>query len=772
MKRISCHAVLVIGLFMPALFVHGQVAINTTNTSPNSSAMLDVSSTTKGILIPSMTQEQRAAIEDPATGLLIYQTDFPVGLHFNIGTPESPNWFLVGVNAGPWEREDTNIFFIGGNIGIGTYEPAEKLEIVGGDAIIHGLRVGRGSGYLYENVAFGYQALDSNTTGNYNTAIGPWALHESRSGNKNTAVGAYSMRYHHSADENTAIGFLASGNSLTGSYNLAAGAYALYTNKTDYNTALGYKALYSNRYAKNNIAIGPYALSLQDFSNGNTPFSTMNIAIGYEALLENNPTSTFNGINNVAVGGQAMYSNTTGLNNSAFGYQALYNNLTGRSNIAIGYLALKSNTNRSNLVAIGDSALYANGTGATGILEAQYNTAVGSKSLSSNTTGYSNTALGCNSLYSNTSGNRLVAVGEDALLSNTSGNDNIAVGSGALQINSTGSHNIAIGSDALINNYTSQRNVAIGYQGLRFNRVNDNVCIGYEGLLNNTYASQNIAIGSEALHTMSYANGNASFAGNNIAIGYKALYLNDPTSTSNGIKNVATGYYSLYSNSTGYGNTAYGQETMADNTTGFYNTAIGLAALNDLTTGYYNTAIGYNAGPTSTNPGLNNTTALGNNATVDNHNQVRIGNSLVTSIGGYAGWTTIPSDSKYKTNISESVPGLDFILQLRPVTYNLDLQRLSIDLGEEQEGSINARKASMVFSGFIAQEVEQAAQSAGYDFSGIDAPENENGFYGLRYAEFVVPLVKAVQELSAEVVTLRARNEAMEARLKALETRD
>jgi hypothetical protein len=50
------------------------------------------------------------------------------------------------------------------------------------------------------------------------------------------------------------------------------------------------------------------------------------------------------------------------------------------------------------------------------------------------------------------------------------------------------------------------------------------------------------------------------------------------------------------------------------------------------------------------------------------------------------------------------------------------------------------------FSGFLAQDVEAAARSIGYDFSGVDAPKNENDLYGLRYAEFVVPLVKAVQE--------------------------
>ncbi|HNU87209.1 MAG TPA: hypothetical protein PKJ94_02925, partial [Ferruginibacter sp.] len=55
-------------------------------------------------------------------------------------------------------------------------------------------------------------------------------------------------------------------------------------------------------------------------------------------------------------------------------------------------------------------------------------------------------------------------------------------------------------------------------------------------------------------------------------------------------------------------------------------------------------------------------------------------------------------------------------------------------------------KEKILYSGFIAQQVEQAAKEAGYDFSGVDKPKNENDLYGLRYAEFVVPLVKAVQE--------------------------
>lgn len=140
--------------------------------------------------------------------------------------------------------------------------------------------------------------------------------------------------------------------------------------------------------------------------------------------------------------------------------------------------------------------------------------------------------------------------------------------------------------------------------------------------------------------------------------------------------------------------------------------------------------------------------------------QAQVGASTVTSIGGYSGWTTFPSDAKFKVNIRENVSGLDFILKLRPVTYNLDMEKLAEDNEENggpgengnpgpkvispEESRARSEKAAIVYSGFIAQEVESAARTAGYDFSGIDIPKNDKGHYGLRYAEFVMPLVKAV----------------------------
>jgi hypothetical protein len=69
--------------------------------------------------------------------------------------------------------------------------------------------------------------------------------------------------------------------------------------------------------------------------------------------------------------------------------------------------------------------------------------------------------------------------------------------------------------------------------------------------------------------------------------------------------------------------------------------------------------------------------------------------------------------------------------------------------------------------------VEKVAKEIGFDFSGVDVPKNENDMYGLRYAEFDVPLVKAVQELNEElklqVKGLNSANEMLTQRLEKLE---
>ena len=158
--------------------------------------------------------------------------------------------------------------------------------------------------------------------------------------------------------------------------------------------------------------------------------------------------------------------------------------------------------------------------------------------------------------------------------------------------------------------------------------------------------------------------------------------------------------------------------------------------------------------------------------------------NLYTSIGGYVNWTNV-SDGRVKKNIRKNVPGLTFINKLTPITYNLDLEAadniLQKYLIKDKDGKIiqpsqeeiaaKKQKEQVVYTGFIAQDVEKAAKSLNYDFSGVDTAKNSNDLYGLRYSDFVVPLVKAVQELSAQNDSLKNLNNQLQSQLADLSKR-
>ncbi|MBE9480181.1 MAG: tail fiber domain-containing protein [Bacteroidetes bacterium] len=213
-------------------------------------------------------------------------------------------------------------------------------------------------------------------------------------------------------------------------------------------------------------------------------------------------------------------------------------------------------------------------------------------------------------------------------------------------------------------------------------------------------------------------------------------------------------------------NVFIGYQAGKSNTSGERNTGIGNEALKNITNGIYNSAIGENAGPIISN--TNNSGAFGYLSRPLLSNYICIGNTSITGIGGYASWSLL-SDKRFNQNIEENIPGLEFIKKLRPVTYNLDVEKLNDFLGvskhirnNEIMQKASQEKAAIIQTGFIAQEVEQTAQSLGYNFSGVDAPKNETGHYGLRYAEFVVPLVKAIQEQQKMIEELKARIEELE----------
>lgn len=87
-------------LFFTAVGAKAQnVGINGDASTPDNSAMLDVKSTSKGMLVPRMTAAQKNTISSPATGLLVFQTDSAYGFYFNAGAPSAPNWTLLGASG-------------------------------------------------------------------------------------------------------------------------------------------------------------------------------------------------------------------------------------------------------------------------------------------------------------------------------------------------------------------------------------------------------------------------------------------------------------------------------------------------------------------------------------------------------------------------------------------------------------------------------------------------------------------------------------------------
>lgn len=135
---------LIISALFSTLLIAQSVGIN--NNTPHASAILDIKSTTKGLLIPRMLLAERNLIATPATGLLIYQTDNTPGYYYYNGA----SWTALasGGASNYWTVSGSNIFNNNAaNVGIGTVTPINKLQIGGvpGNVIGNDLAIGNGT---------------------------------------------------------------------------------------------------------------------------------------------------------------------------------------------------------------------------------------------------------------------------------------------------------------------------------------------------------------------------------------------------------------------------------------------------------------------------------------------------------------------------------------------------------------------------------------------------------------------------------------------------
>ena len=267
-----------------ALITNAQIAINSDGSLSDASAMLDVTSTTKGILIPRMTTAERTTISSPATGLMVYDTD------------ESAFWYYNGT---AWTGIGGSSAFTSDN-GI-TYSNSNSDDFVfGADSLDYGsgteykmffdkskgaFRAGTVTGTTWNesnignySVGFGYNTtangayavamgVDATASGLNSVAIGTNATASSTNAvgfSYALASGSYSTAFSHA----TASGVYATAFSdarASGEYSTAfsdatasgyfSTAFSFATASGDYSTAFGLK---SQAYSYNEFAIGTY----------------------------------------------------------------------------------------------------------------------------------------------------------------------------------------------------------------------------------------------------------------------------------------------------------------------------------------------------------------------------------------------------------------------------------------------------------------------------------------------------------------------------------
>ena len=228
----------------------GAVTIGTPKA--DQSAILEIESHHKGILIPRMTDNQRRSIHKPATGLLVFQTNGDEGLYYfksgwkpvgggglsganrrlsnlianpqiNVNlTPDQKNMRDLGAVQFEWKdlHMEGDIFMANGG---------RFLTASHGANVFLGFGAGENTTDGSTNVALGNHTLTQNVSGSSNTAVGWQALHNNTSGNGNTAVGLNAL-VSNNANGNTAVGYNAMGLNQSGIANIAVGEDALWNN--------------------------------------------------------------------------------------------------------------------------------------------------------------------------------------------------------------------------------------------------------------------------------------------------------------------------------------------------------------------------------------------------------------------------------------------------------------------------------------------------------------------------------------------------------------
>jgi hypothetical protein len=282
----------------------------------------------------------------------------------------------------------------------------------------------------------------------------------------------------------------------------------------------------------------------------------------------------------------------------------------------------------------------------------------------------------------------------------------------ALTANTSGTEGVAIGASAALANTTGHRNLAIGFEAYKAGDAEyDNVAMGYKALTANTGGTPNTAIGFQAMLTNTTA-----------------------------INNTAVGYNALNAQTDGTGrNACFGHEAGGAITSGNKNTCIGTSNGDAMVSNVNCMTLGYNAQASS------------NSAT----NEITFGDANTTALRSAAQSSAALSDARDKTDVVDLPHGLDFINQTRPVRFKWDIR--DGQPGEGKQGTTNY--------GFIAQELLEIGNNEEHRLVYESNPDKLEA----RYSNLIPMMAQAIKELSAKNDSLETSNQALIARIEALE---
>ncbi len=344
--------------------------------APASTALLDLTSTTQGLLAPRMTTTQRTAISSPATGLVVYDNTLN-SLYLYNGTAWAA-FSTGGAAASQWTTSGSNIYNANtANVGIGKTSPSYQLDIKGpvnADSLMLGgytIISSKGTSNLLMGVKAGAENSGTgnvfiggsngiDNTANNNMFIGNSAGYSNTSGSGNQFEGYFTGYYNTTGASNCFSGQQAGYNNTTGSYNVFNGDNAGMKNTTGSNNSfLGMQAGYNNTTGSRNTVQGYTAYytntagSQNEVSGYQAGYSgasySYNVIHGYQAGYNTNANY------NTFVGYNSGYTNTTGVGNAYFGNYAGFT-YTGTHNTFIGDSADASSASLTNATAIGYDA--------------------------------------------------------------------------------------------------------------------------------------------------------------------------------------------------------------------------------------------------------------------------------------------------------------------------------------------------------------------------------------------------------------------------------